>query len=231
MIPVLVALCLRPDLIAGMLASVDVPVSRRVVIDNGGAALIADALHMPAGLGVAASWNLALKLTIDAPWWVIASDDVTFPPGSLAQLVDAMADPTPRIVCLADDMAVFAMNAEALDTIGFFDENYHPAYCEDVDIEQRCRITGVPIIALHAPLVHARSATIAHPWYREQNDRTYPRNVEYHLAKWGGSAPRRGEDLASPFGRGGSVADWTLDPRRLRSLRWPRRDDGNGTVR
>lgn len=227
MIPVLIVPCLRPDLVGTLLASVDVAVGRRVVIDNGGSADVPDAIHLPANLGVGASWNLGLKLTIDAPWWLIVNDDVVFFPGTLARLVAQMADPSPRIVAL-DGFSAFGINTAALDAVGFFDENYHPAYVEDCDYEYRCRLAGVPIFSLvDARLQHERSSTIADPHYRKQNSRTYPANVQYHRDKWGGGA-RGGETLASPFGRGGALRDWTLDPARLRAQRWPRRDDGAG---
>lgn len=225
MIPALIVPSMHPELAARMFASVDVPVGRRIVIDNSGRSADPDAIRLPANLGVAASWNLGMKLAIDAPWWFITNDDVVFLPGTLAALVAKLADETPQVVCLAHGFEAFAINRAALETVGWFDENFHPAYCEDTDFEYRCRLAGVPVRQLALGLRHDRSATIKDDHYRTLNAGTYPRNFHYHVAKWGGN-PRGGEVLASPFGQGAAPRDWTLDPRRLREQRWPRPNGG-----
>lgn len=222
MIPVLIVPYLRPGMVATMLASVDEPVGRTIVIDNGSGVPHPGTISLPANIGVAAAWNLGLKVTIDAPWWAIVNDDLELAPGDLARLAQQMEIAGPRVVTL-DGFSAFGINWEALSTVGFFDESYMPAYCEDCDYEHRCKVARVPIIAIPSALKHHRSSTIGDQHYGEQNGRTYPLNVAYHKAKWGGGL-RGGEQLATPFGRGGSVADWTADPRRYRDQRWVRRD-------
>jgi hypothetical protein len=221
MIPVLAVSLIRPDLIHRMLASVDVPVGRLIVVDNGAGIGDIDGawmIHMPRNLPVSAVHNLILKMTPEAPWWALVSDDIVFAPGDLARLAAAMATPDPFIATL-DGFAAWGMNSPALDRLGYMDENFVPAYCEDCDIEYRCRLLGVPIVPVPAGLRHERSSTIALPFYREQNDRTYPQNVAYYRRKWGGSM-RGGEVFTTPFDAGGTVNDWTLDPKRLRDLGW-----------
>ena len=221
MIPVLAVSVIRSDLIGQMLASVDVPVERLLVIDNG--AGIGDiegafVVHLPVNLPVSAVGNLAWKLTADAPWWAFVSDDIVFAPGDLARLAEAMADPEPRIACL-DGFAAWAINRAGHDALGWLDENFVPAYCEDCDVEYRCKLAGLPIVDVPADLTHRRSSTIALPEYRRQNDRTYPENVRYFTAKWGGSM-RGGEVYTAPFNGSGGPNDWQLDPQRLRDLSW-----------
>lgn len=220
MIPVLgVPIISRPDLLRRLLSSVDVPVGRRIIIDNGD--VVADHLlpvKLPANLGIAASWNLVVKLTPDAPWWLLVNADVEFAAGDLARIVAEMTDPSPRIVTM-DGFAAFAINAAAIETVGWFDENYHPAYVEDCDYEYRCALLGVPIIELPHGARHDTSSTIADPHYARQNARSYPANVRYHEQKWGGSL-RGGERFTSPFDHGGDPADWTLDLARLRDNGW-----------
>lgn len=217
MIPVLAVPVLRPDLVAGMLASVDVPVGIVIVIDNGGAADVpgAHVVHLPANLGVAASWNLAMRLTPRAPWWAIVNDDVTFSPGDLAALAHAMADPEPRLVTLCG-FSAFGINRGALRAVGWFDESYHPAYVEDCDYEYRCKLAGVPIVPLARDTRHRNSSTIEIPRWGRANERTQPANIAYHIAKWGG-APRGGEVWAVPFN--GARALYP-DPDRLADLAW-----------
>src|SRR5512146_1915569 len=140
MIPVLAVPVLHPHLVEQMLATVDMPCVRRIVIDNGGRLGDLPGVHvirLPGNLGVGASWNLAMKVTPRAPWWAIVNDDIEFAPGDLAALAEAMDDPTPRLVAL-DGFSAFGINRGALDAVGWFDESFHPAYCEDADYEYRC---------------------------------------------------------------------------------------------
>lgn len=220
MIPVLgVPIISRPDLLERMLASVDVPVGRRVIVDNGNVVpYYLDAVRLPANLGIAASWNLVIKLTPDAPWWLLANADVVFAPGDLAHLADEMADPAPKVRTM-DGFAAFAVNAACIETVGWFDENYHPAYVEDCDYEYRCKLLGVPIVEMTSSIRHDTSSTIKADHYRRQNSRTYPSNVAYHIAKWGG-AHRGGERFRTPFDHDTDPADWTLDLARLRDNAW-----------
>jgi hypothetical protein len=202
-----------------MLASIDVPVGRLLVIANGiNVKTDAWVIHLPSNLGVAASWNLAMKVTPQAAWWAIVNDDIVFAPGDLARLGAAMADPAPRIATL-EGFAAFGINTAAHDALGWFDENFHPAYLEDCDMEHRARLVGVPIIPVEAHLTHERSSTIGLPEYRRENGRTYPANVEHYSRKWGGGV-RGGEVYPAPFNGTGDPNEWSLDPRRLRELGW-----------
>lgn len=232
-VPVLSIPCIsRPDLLARCIASIDFPVGRLVVIDNsptGGYAEVVDRAvpgcvndwHVtvpPANLGVAASWNLAIRTAPDAAWWCIANADTEFAPGDLARLAAEMEKGGARWVGMNGDWRVFGITPEVIERVGWFDENYHPVYCEDADYERRCSLLGIPWYTIPGGATHVGSATIADPRYGSQNARTYPANVAYHRSKWGGG-PRR-EVFTTPFDLGGSVADWRLDIRRLRDNTW-----------
>lgn len=215
----------RPDLLARTLDSIDVdwPV---VVIDNSPGAEIAEVcadrdvtlVCPPANLGVAASWNLIIRTHAAEPWWCIANADTVLAPGDLARLAAEMAEPGPRWVGMAGDWRVFGLSSDAVDAAGLFDENYHPIYCEDADYEYRCSLAGVPWYFIDGGATHEGSAAIR-SGYGSANARTYPANRAYYDAKWGGPL-RGGETFTSPFNRGGTVRDWTLDLRRLRDLAW-----------
>ena len=225
----------RPDLLARCIASIDVSVGRLVVIDNsptGGYASVVEAnvpdcvddwfvCEPPANLGVAASWNLAIRTAPDVPWWCIANADTEVGPGDLARLAAEMDKGGARWVGMNGDWRVFGITRSVIERVGWFDENYHPIYCEDADYERRCTLADVDWYSIPGGASHAGSATIAEDRYRRENDRTYPANVAYHVAKWGGP-PRRGLFL-SPFDAGGSVSEWTLDLRRLRANTWEAR--------
>lgn len=176
-------------------------------------------LEMPGNLGVAASWNLIVKSYPAAPFWLIANHDTVFAPGDLQRLIDEMGKPGPRWVGMNGDWRVFGINAECIERVGWFDENFAPVYCEDADYERRCTLAGVPWYFIEGDTTHVGSGSIKDPRYGRQNDRTYPSNRAYYRAKWGGDL-RGGETFTTPFDRGGSVADWSLDIRRLRDNAW-----------
>lgn len=228
MIPVLAIPGLnRADLLARCLASIDTEVQRLLIIDNSADGRIADVaeeldaeiIETGANLGVAASWNLAIKANPQARWWAIAGLDTEFGPGDLERLADFVDRDDPVVACLLR-FGAFGLNRAALDEVGWFDENFHPIYCEDCDYEYRCRLAGVPIVDLPSATVHLEGGSVAlHDGHRDDNARSFPANHAYYNAKWGGSI-RGGEVYTSPFNRGGSIRDWTLDPARLRELAW-----------
>jgi GT2 family glycosyltransferase len=227
-IPVLAIPALnRPDLLRRCLASIDVPVDRLFVIDNspdGSMGQVADeagveVIDVGANLGVAASWNLAIKANAQAPWWAFANVDTEFGPGDLARLDAAMAEND--VACLRR-FAAFGLSAAVVEKVGLFDENFAPIYCEDADYEYRCRLAGVWIVDLPSGTQELEGGSVSYrsdPRLAERNAQTYPANVAYYEAKWGGPL-RGGERYTTPFDRGGSIADWTLDVRRLREQAW-----------
>lgn len=178
-------------------------------------------LSMPHNLGVAASWNLGIKSYPHEPYWLFANHDTVLAPGDLDRLIAEMEKGGPRWVGMNGDWRVMGLTREAVETVGFFDENYHPIYCEDVDYERRCTLAGVPWYFIEGGATHVGSASIRDPRYAKANQRTYPANVAYHVAKWGGP-PRGGERFTTPFDSGASVREWTLDLSRLRDLSWDR---------
>lgn len=237
MIPLLsIPVINRPDLLARCIASIDAPIGRLVVIDNsptGGYASVVDqnvpdrvadwfVCEPPANLGVAASWNLAIRTHPDLPWWAFANADTEFGPGDLARLAEEMAKPGPRWVGVNGDWRLMGLSREAVEAIGLFDENHHPCYFEDADYERRCDLGGVTRYFIDGGSTHVGSAAItSDARYARANARTYPANLAYFVAKWGGGH-RGGERFTTPFDSGASLASWTLDIRRLRDNDWDR---------
>ena len=231
MIPVLAVPVLdRYDLLVDMEASVDAEVRRYYVIDNGGR-YDEDRRWLPdrhvcrpgTNLGFAASINLAIKANLRAPWWFFVNDDIIFAPGDMERVSETMWSARgPQIATLGDcGFAAFAVNDEAIEKAGWFDEAYHPAYCEDCDWTWRARMAGVREVVVQGETLHLASQTIlGNINRRKSNDRTYPRNKEYHLSKWGGKEPRE-EVYATPFNAGGDPFA-TVAPKlsRLREMAW-----------
>lgn len=219
MIPVLgVPILNRPDLLERMLASVDLPVDRRVIVDNGGV-WQGEAIRPGWNLGVAASWNLIVQTTPDALWWLIVNADIEFAPGDLARLVQVMDTPEPRVAALVE-FAAFGINAACIDAVGWFDECFHPIYGEDCDYEYRCKLANVPIVRVPGSTRHDSSATYrSDPTFGRRNSETHPENIRYYQDKWGGP-PRGSERFTTPFNLGGDIRDWRLDRARLVRQSW-----------
>jgi GT2 family glycosyltransferase len=225
-IPVLIVPVLnRPDLLREMLGSIDHPVDQVIIIDNGGVTDEFDEMmrwrivRPGHNLGVGASWNLGMKVTPRAAYWLIVGSDVTFGPGDLARL-DETVNPHSAIHYFMLGMSAFALTRHTLRAVGYFDENFHPAYDEDLDWARRAELAGSPRVEVGFTGAHVGSATIhSDPSLRRQNGPTHSANDLYYAQKWGG--PKQGgETFSTPFNRGGHVGDWRLDPERLATQSW-----------
>lgn len=229
MIPVIgVPVLNRPELLEKMLGSIDDQVGRVVIIDNGDIVPNQDeyqVIRPGHNIGVAQAWNLIIKTTPWAAWWLIVNSDVEFRPGSLERFSEAVDENSPSIYHLIG-YAAFALTPSVVAQVGFFDENFHPAYCEDDDYSRRCELAGVSRIQVpDCPAEHLGSATIyGDKRYMDRNGSTFDANVLYYEQKWGG-AMHGGEMFNTPFDRGGSLKDWDLDIYRLRDQAWERTTD------
>ena len=125
---------------------------------------------------------------------------------------------------LGGGFSVFALTADVIEKVGWFDENYAPAYFEDNDFDYRCRLAGVNIRSIPSGMQHRTSSTLREdPDYKAQNSGTFASNKERYLAKWGG--PPYMEKFTTPFDAGGDIRDCRLDINRLRAQRWIRAVD------
>jgi len=81
----------------------------------------------------------------------------------------------------------YMVKPSILDTVGLFDENFKPAYCEDGDYHYRIKLSGgTALIYGGAKFFHYGSRTIKsdrEEW--NKNSITFPKNQEYFLKKWG----------------------------------------------
>jgi GT2 family glycosyltransferase len=119
-------------------------------------------LPMPANLGVAASWNLAVKMAHRLPWLMIASDDVTFPEGALDKFAEQSGEDRLVVSETWPHWCAFTIGMRVVSDVGLFDEGYYPAYYEDTDYERRMDRAGLK--AVHGPaLGHKNSSTLHTP--------------------------------------------------------------------
>ena len=217
MIPVLIVPVLTsPELLYEMLDSVDHPVEKLILVDNGGevsrhlvAGINREMIQrrylwkMPSNLGVPVSWNLGMKATPFAPWWMISNFDVAFPPGALAEFAELSH--LGRIVVSGEEASwcVFTIGSEVVEQVGLFDEGIHPAYFEDLDYLRRCEAHGVDVHVSEIMANHRNSSTVA-AGFADKNTVTFKANMQRYKAR------QSAQDLTS--------GEWSLATRK--ALTW-----------
>ena len=164
----------RPDLLRECVASIDYPAEVLVVNNNarnenfarqigGMASELGFAVsHQSRNLGVSASWNLIIRsgLAQGYEWVFIGSNDTVLHPGSLSAAVKMQKDSGTRVWHLSA-WNFFLVNRQTIEDIGWFDENFYPAYKEDQDYSYRCHLAGRQRVNVPgASAEHLGSATI-----------------------------------------------------------------------
>lgn len=221
MIPVLITSIMnRPDLLDRMLDSIDVPVGRTLVVDNGRTGYQREGVTVwqPPfqSLGWPGTLNFGVMQTPDAPWWLMVNNDAWFEPGKLALLIETMAT-SERIH--HHEWTVVALPRSVVDRVGLFDEwSFWPLYFDDTDYSRRCDLAGIPVAegdwCREGDLDHAgdrnqHAQTIRSDRDLERaNNRTWQLNRQAYVAKWGG--PPGHETYATPWGR--DVPLWATKP-------------------
>jgi GT2 family glycosyltransferase len=163
----------RHDLLYRMLASVDVPVGHLVVIDNSGRGVVERSgpwekmtvLRMPVNFGVAASWNLAVKMGHRHDWVMVASDDTVFPTGALAGFAGQSGEDRLVVSATWPHWCAFTIGMGVVRTVGLFDEGYYPAYYEDTEYERRMAGLNMPV-EMGPEVHHDNSSTLRTPGSR-----------------------------------------------------------------
>lgn len=175
------------------LKSVDAEVEHLVIVDQSGTdwrpekPVWAKNMHVfnfPFPMGVAASWNLMIKATPHAPYWVFINDDIEFNPGVLAHL-GAVADGNRSAIVMTESarFSAFAIGEGVVLTAGLFDENCHPMYYEDTEYLNRLWHFGLPLIEIQGRIAHDESSTIHKDGWQPKNLITFPRIGAYYEDK------------------------------------------------
>jgi GT2 family glycosyltransferase len=214
MIPVLgFATLKRFDLADRLLASIDYPVEHLVIVDNSGEQSWQPVkpesvqkmwvLRIPFGLGYGGAWNLIIKSTPYAPYWVMVNDDAWFEPGALQTIAENVNTALLNFVEISPRWSCVVFGEGAVEQVGLFDENFYPIYFEDNDYERRYLNAGLEINYINAMVHHDNSSTLASGFQRI-NEITFSRNHTYFESKI----------KSADFTAGG----WSLRTRRLN--RW-----------
>lgn len=162
-------------------------------------------LSQRVNIGVAPAWNLGIlsALHLGADHVAVLNHDIVLAQDTLSTLVDWQKQgirlPTVRAVARGSlhqsmtrnrwvsrpgDFCGFLMTREVIDRVGWFDEQYEVAYCEDLDYEMRCLRAGVSHGSCHDALVfHYGSRAV---WEGGVNNgSSFRKNAAYFERKWG----------------------------------------------
>lgn len=178
-----------------MIDSIDYPINDLIIIDNGASNRGAfELMHiydnanvntthtitLPSNLGVAASWNLGIKLTPWSQFWCIVNDDVIFEPGALELLKQASDSDNLAFVDSPQPWSAFTIGEGIVDAVGLFDEVFYPAYFEDTDYKARVKeiLGDEALVHTTARIEHFNSSTIGtDPALMAANHETYRNNA------------------------------------------------------
>lgn len=214
MIPVLGFCTLkRFDLAERLLASINYPVEHLVIIDNSGSQswepvkpeLVSKmwVLRVPFGLGLVGAWNLIVKSTPYAPYWVLVNDDAWFAPNALQKIAEDVDTEALNFLDVTPQWSAVVFGEGMVAKTGLYDERFYPLYFDDNDLERRVRFHDVPIKVIDAKVEHENSSTLK-SGFQQVNTKSFANNQVLYEAK--------GE--ASDYTQGG----WDLAIRRAN--RW-----------
>lgn len=193
MIPVLGFCTLnRFDLAERLLRSIDYPVEHLVIVDNSGKqvwkprkpASVQNMWHIrvPYGLGLVGAWNLIVKSTPYAPYWVLVNDDAWFESGSLQKIAENVDTAALNFLDIVPPWSAVVFGEGMVEKVGLYDERFYPLYFDDNDLERRVRQAQVPINHIPAVVHHENSSTLK-SGFANANARSFNANQMLFEAK------------------------------------------------
>ena len=214
MIPVLGFCTLkRFDLAERLLASIDYPVEHLVIVDNSGTQswnpskpeMVKNlwVIRVPFGLGLVGAWNLIVKSTPYAPYWVLVNDDAWFEPGALETIASEVDTQALNFLDIVPQWSAVVFGEGMIDKVGLYDERFYPLYFDDNDLERRVDHAGVSKKVIQAKVHHENSSTLK-SGFAQVNARSYSANSRLFDEK----------QFDNDYTQGG----WTLKTRRAN--RW-----------
>lgn len=186
MIPVLgFATLSKFDMAQRLIDSIDYPVDKLVVVDNSGLkSWIPEpndyinevwTIRLPHGLGANGAWNLIIKSTPFAPYWVLPNDDSWFEPGALQKIAEQVDTKAFNFVNVEPKWSCVVPGEGAILTAGLWDEAFHPIYYDDDEYEWRMNMLGVQFNTIDAKVHHNNSSTLK-SGYQDKNNKSFAAN-------------------------------------------------------
>ena len=193
MIPVIgFATLARFDMAQRLIDSIDYPVEHLVIVDNSGKKEFEPRtndniknvwlIQVPHGLGANGAWNLIIKSTPHAKYWVIPNDDSYFAKGALQMIAENVDTTKFNFVNVNPKWSCVIPTEGSVMKAGLWDEAFHPIYFDDDDYEWRMEKLGVEFNHIDAEVLHDNSSTLK-AGYNERNSITFSRNQSLHTNK------------------------------------------------
>jgi GT2 family glycosyltransferase len=182
----------------------------------------ADAAFFPycADRGVARSWNDGINQSMNDgnSATLLLNDDLSFYPNCFDKFVEfviAESEKSPDFSMISafgheaagphegqdldQRFGCCAIGKAAMEKVGYFDDNFFPAYFEDIDYFRRIQLVGLPIISDNRVLAeHERMKTMRlSPELAAAQVDDFNANQDYYIRKWGGGMGQ--EAFAAPF--------------------------------
>lgn len=176
----------RFDLADRLLASIDYPVEHLVVVDNSGLQTWTPTkpdcvsnlwtIRIPFGLGLVGAWNLIVKSTPYAPYWVLVNDDAHFAPGALETIAKEVDTQALNFLDIVPQWSAVVFGEGMVEKVGLYDERFYPLYFDDNDLERRVDQACVPKKTIQAKVHHDNSSTL-NSGFQQVNGKTYAANM------------------------------------------------------
>lgn len=134
-------------------------------------------------IGVSEGWNLILRSSPSAPWYLVTAYDVEFLPGQLRELSERFwrdsrvsgdggnggiqtnfAHTKWQNLPGGKGFNLFAISREVIEACGYFDENIFPAFWEDRDYQYRMKLW---------PGSRIRTYRTIRPWHGEHQSESF----------------------------------------------------------
>jgi GT2 family glycosyltransferase len=182
----------RFDLAERLLASIDYPVENLVIIDNSGTQSWTPSkpdlvkkmwvIQVPFGLGLVGAWNLIVKSTPYAPYWVLVNDDAWFEAGSLEKIAAEVDTEALNFLDIVPPWSAVVFGEGMVSKVGLYDERFYPLYFDDNDLERRVDNAGIAKKTIEAKVHHENSSTL-NSGYQAANSNSYRNNSDLYNHK------------------------------------------------
>jgi GT2 family glycosyltransferase len=208
----------RYDLLARLLRTASVGMLKPdwyCIVDNGGK-LEESGIVIPKpaliikpkqNIGCSGAWNAIVERFPDE-LVVIANDDIALGSDSLAKMRRSIDE---AAFVLGTGFSLFMQRPSVRQDVGWYDENFFPAYFEDNDYMRRLALAHVATLHIDAEATHDGSASLHVLPAAEQ--RAFGGHFEglrrYYVRKWGGQP--NSERFDKPF-NGSPPAGWHERP-------------------
>jgi GT2 family glycosyltransferase len=157
-----------------------------------------------ANRGLSNSWNEGMiNIFKEDDVAILVNDDCVFSKGDVIRMIEKSQEGAGTIAenLAAHAFSCIAINKKTFETVGCFDQNFFPAYFEDLDYARRVTLSGLAFTICKGTNVHHTKSYNYHnnDKLRKQQLKTFPKNEQYYQSKWGGKIGQERYD--KPFNK------------------------------